>query len=70
MTQNDKFKYPSIIHKMIENNITSFSEDELNRVFEGVASRAACKRGVNTMVNAGLTMNDIQELSQQQMRLF
>ena len=65
-----KFKYPSILAKVIENKINDLSQKEIDRVFVGCASPAACKRGLHSMINAGLTMDNIRELSQQQMRLF
>ena len=52
-------RYIDIVAKMREEHINDFSQAELTRVFENCASPIACKRGVNYMLESGLTIDEI-----------
>lgn len=47
--------------KMREQEVKDFSKSEIDRVFKNVVSPIACKRGLNMLLEQGLTINKLYE---------
>uniref|UniRef100_A0A6M3JL54 Uncharacterized protein n=1 Tax=viral metagenome TaxID=1070528 RepID=A0A6M3JL54_9ZZZZ len=53
------YRREDVMAKMFEQEVINFSEAELDRVFADTASPIACKRAVERMVEAGLTVEEL-----------